>query len=894
MSKLYKVQTEMVETAAETVRDKEGVIQSLHVDVKALKEDLEMERVRGRRREEEMGWLTQDLEQKRKDGEVCKGELQRVKDSVHTLETDWKVSKERVACLEQEIEQQKRYRVMEMESIQAEHARSVQALQTRIHDSESCQSRHLEEIQAKADSYQGELAQAKESLRVLHQESSAQYQKREKELLEEMSKLELEWKLEREILLQQQDDHVRSGVAQEVRVKEEEIRRLEAKLNDALENCHRSEVQMGQFQKEKEELVKRTESNQSAFQAKYQLACEERNELSSNLDHALEKSTGLEKEVQELKLQVRDSTSRNDELSHDLKELEGEYERATSDLEKLESNLQEAVDRSTSLEAELKELHEERDGLRQENERLSNELQDVSHHYREVSSQHEKTMQECDEAKTDLLALDLELSGIRSSLQEKEAELVRLADVQETQGFQWNKEKTDLQEEIVGAKALIQSLMGQLEDVKADNDEDQDQDRVEAVAKEYEGRLAQAAEEISELKHRVQALDEEKKSIHDSLEECEMERDEIKRKNEQLLTSLEAAESAEDEALFAFEEAKSSLDSTRKECQEFKDKLEALAKESATKVARFQNELAQVEDDLSKTRSERDDCAKEVQSLKSELSSTDDDLKRQIQALREELKDSISFKENEITKFQFEMENKESRLQEMQSEKNELSKQIQSLKNTASDQEKKMISYQDAVESLNGQLDHARESAALAATQLETDAKEAVRELMEELKIALAENRVLTSAMTVQMPDPSPEPVPSSDEPSPDQDTIKADEYLDTPKSPQESFNDYFDQSEQVLQNALSEFKSECYSEFGEDYHCGGILSEKVPMVEYSVYEALRKKCDALQDEREELLNEAFALMDSSAAAHAAEVELLSQRLENERGTRKMQPPEHN
>jgi len=50
---------------------------------------------------------------------------------------------------------------------------------------------------------------------------------------------------------------------------------------------------------------------------------------------------------------------------------------------------------------------------------------------------------------------------------------------------------------------------------------------------------------------------------------------------------------------------------------------------------------------------------------------------------------------------------------------------------------------------------------------------------------------------------------------------------------------------------------------------------QKVPMVECSVYKSLRRKCDALhEDEREELVNEAFALMDSSAAAHhAAEIE---------------------
>jgi hypothetical protein len=54
-------------------------------------------------------------------------------------------------------------------------------------------------------------------------------------------------------------------------------------------------------------------------------------------------------------------------------------------------------------------------------------------------------------------------------------------------------------------------------------------------------------------------------------------------------------------------------------------------------------------------------------------------------------------------------------------------------------------------------------------------------------------------------------------------------------------------------------------------------------MVDHSVYESLRRKCDSLhEDEREELVNEAFALMDSSAAAHAAEIKALSKSVENE------------
>jgi len=53
-------------------------------------------------------------------------------------------------------------------------------------------------------------------------------------------------------------------------------------------------------------------------------------------------------------------------------------------------------------------------------------------------------------------------------------------------------------------------------------------------------------------------------------------------------------------------------------------------------------------------------------------------------------------------------------------------------------------------------------------------------------------------------------------------------------------------------------------------------------MIEYGVYETLRRKYDALQEEREELLNETFALMDASTAANAAEILAITRRIENE------------
>jgi hypothetical protein len=118
-------------------------------------------------------------------------------------------------------------------------------------------------------------------------------------------------------------------------------------------------------------------------------------------------------------------------------------------------------------------------------------------------------------------------------------------------------------------------------------------------------------------------------------------------------------------------------------------------------------------------------------------------------------------------------------------------------------------------------------------------------------------------------------------------------EKYESNESFQMSFHDMIGRSDEVLQNALCEFNSECSSDWGDDEdRCisgDGPLLKTAPMVEYSVYESLRRKCDTLQDEREELLNEAFALMDSSAAAHAAEIEALSKRVENETEMRLME-----
>ena len=89
------------------------------------------------------------------------------------------------------------------------------------------------------------------------------------------------------------------------------------------------------------------------------------------------------------------------------------------------------------------------------------------------------------------------------------------------------------------------------------------------------------------------------------------------------------------------------------------------------------------------------------------------------------------------------------------------------------------------------------------------------------------------------------------------------------------AIDDMINQSTEVIQNALSEFKTECSMEGDDDIY------SSAQMVEFGVYESLRRKYDALQEEREELLNETFALMDASAAANAAELDAITRRVEN-------------
>jgi len=94
------------------------------------------------------------------------------------------------------------------------------------------------------------------------------------------------------------------------------------------------------------------------------------------------------------------------------------------------------------------------------------------------------------------------------------------------------------------------------------------------------------------------------------------------------------------------------------------------------------------------------------------------------------------------------------------------------------------------------------------------------------------------------------------------------------------TLNDMINQSTEVIQNALSEFNSEC--SLVDDGVIFRHLANNAEMVEFEVYESLRRKYDALQEEREELLNETFAVIDASAAANLAEIDVITRRIGNE------------
>lgn len=94
------------------------------------------------------------------------------------------------------------------------------------------------------------------------------------------------------------------------------------------------------------------------------------------------------------------------------------------------------------------------------------------------------------------------------------------------------------------------------------------------------------------------------------------------------------------------------------------------------------------------------------------------------------------------------------------------------------------------------------------------------------------------------------------------------------------TLNDMITHSNEVIQNVLNEFSSD--SSMASETEVHNLVTANVHMVEYSVFESLRLKYDALVEEREELINETFALIDSSKAANAAELQALKGRVENE------------
>ena len=159
-------------------------------------------------------------------------------------------------------------------------------------------------------------------------------------------------------------------------------------------------------------------------------------------------------------------------------------------------------------------------------------------------------------------------------------------------------------------------------------------------------------------------------------------------------------------------------------------------------------------------------------------------------------------------------------------------------------------------------------------------------ELLEELKVALEANKELAMAGSKSSaPSPTDDSLPNESA-GPDDGRIE--------ETFQLSLDDMICQSEEVLQNALCEFENDCSSTGDDAINDNRIILPNKPMVEYSIYESLRRKYDALQNEREEMLNEAFALMDSTSIAHAAEIEATTKRVENETVLRLMKEFDRN
>mmetsp|Transcript_13568 Transcript_13568/g.19841 ORF Transcript_13568/g.19841 Transcript_13568/m.19841 type:complete len:132 (+) Transcript_13568:219-614(+) len=87
------------------------------------------------------------------------------------------------------------------------------------------------------------------------------------------------------------------------------------------------------------------------------------------------------------------------------------------------------------------------------------------------------------------------------------------------------------------------------------------------------------------------------------------------------------------------------------------------------------------------------------------------------------------------------------------------------------------------------------------------------------------------------------------------------------------------DNDDIVIRSALDDFDSVCSDGNDDEY---APIVRRMPTVEFAKYESVMKKCNRLESEREELLNETFALMNVSAAANTAEMEVVVQRIQKE------------
>jgi chromosome segregation ATPase len=201
-----------------------------------------------------------------------------------------------------------------------------------------------------------------------------------------------------------------------------------------------------------------------------------------------------------------------------------------NEIKELRQSLDEAIEKSTAVQADLLQAEQCRDDFVSKNEQLSNDLQDAQRQYQQISIDDERLVKDCDAAKAESRALDLELSVVQNTLQEKETEVARLSELNESQAADFDQEKMKLDDEIVGATVLIQNLMNQLEtDSNADD----------VASKEHERKLSEAAQKIVGLSDDVETLQNDKHQIQGSLGICEVEKVAAQSKNQDLLEKLQ-------------------------------------------------------------------------------------------------------------------------------------------------------------------------------------------------------------------------------------------------------------------------------------------------------------------------------------------------------------------